>query len=313
MPERRDIPLYDPFLFPKPEPEAKRVPLSALLAFPTALLGPIGSALGVLLAWLSLREIAREPQRLKGRGWAFLAMGLSVFMLAAWTAGIFVFLPRIRNELRSMGVAPTAASSFSSPNNASANPSPPPLPALPLASGAPPSPSPAPSTRASAREASTGNVPPDTSETKTGGITVVDIGFSESSLSAALQVQQRAAEANGQTLMVMTVNSNCEPCEGVFASLPDPRMQSALLAVRLVRVNIEVFQDELDKLRIQRVRWPGFFLLGPDLSPRDAIDGGEWDDDIAANIAPVLDPFVRGRYEKRRDKFRPLPPTGVAL
>ncbi len=311
-PEGQDAPppLLDPFLFPKAEPEPKRVPPSTPWAFAAALLGPLGSAAALVLAWFSLRRIARNPDRFTGRGWAFAAMALNALLLAAWSAGIYVLLPRFQEELRSMAAPKTASPSPPPPDDSSAAPSPPPLPsplALPTSQPLLPPPS------ASAREPKTGTVPQQTTELRVGAISVVDIGFAETSLSAALRVQQQKAEEQGQTLLVMTVNTGCDPCDGVFASLPDPRMQSALARTRLVRVHIDVFQEDLDKLRIQRERWPGFFLLSADLSPRDAIDGGEWDDDIAANIAPVLDPFVRGHYQKRREKFRPLPPTGIAL
>ena len=46
----------------------------------------------------------------------------------------------------------------------------------------------------------------------------------------------------------------------------------------------------------------------------DGINGGEWDDDIAINIAPVLGPFVRGTYAKRRSPWKKLPrPGGTVL
>ena len=73
------------------------------------------------------------------------------------------------------------------------------------------------------------------------------------------------------------------------------------------------FHEELESLRVPCDRFPGFFLLGPDLGPRDGIDGGEWDDDVARNIAPVLGAFVRGTYATRREGWKPLPGTGERL
>jgi hypothetical protein len=68
----------------------------------------------------------------------------------------------------------------------------------------------------------------------------------------------------------------------------------------LVRVDLNVFGDELKQLRMPTNLYPAFFLLGPDNRPIDAVHGGEWDDDVAENIAPVLGAFVRGEYKKRR-------------
>ena len=90
-------------------------------------------------------------------------------------------------------------------------------------------------------------------------------------------------------------------------------MQRALARVRLVRLDTAEFDVDLAELRVPHEAIPGFFLLAPDLTPRDGVDGGEWGDDVAANIAPVLGPFVRGTYEKRKQPWHALPPSGVSL
>jgi len=116
-----------------------------------------------------------------------------------------------------------------------------------------------------------------------------------------------------ETVLVMTTGAGCAPCRSVEQALSDPLMQSALSAVRLVRVDSELFHEDLVALRIPHDRLPGFFLLSPDLTPRDGIDGGEWDDDIPANVAPVLGAFVRGKLTDRRARWRPVPASGVSL
>ncbi len=156
-------------------------------------------------------------------------------------------------------------------------------------------------------------VPQVTRETEIGAITLVDIGVSTSSLTDELARQRAAATSAGETMLVMTLRARCEPCQGVEASLRDPRMQAALTKVRLVRVDVGVFRDDLDTLRIPRQGIPGFFLLSPDLRPRDGIDGGEWDDDIPANIAPVLSAFVRGKHKIRRTEWEEQPGSGMRL
>jgi hypothetical protein len=91
-------------------------------------------------------------------------------------------------------------------------------------------------------------------------------------------------------------------------------MQSALDHVRLVRVDRDPFEEDLAELEIPSRPLPGFFLLDSDLRVTDAINGGEWDEDIAVNIAPVIGPFVRGTYAKRRSPWKKLPrPGGTVL
>ena len=45
---------------------------------------------------------------------------------------------------------------------------------------------------------------------------------------------------------------------------------------------------------------PAFVLLDEHNRPTDYVHGGEWDADIAPNIAPVLGDFMRGQYKQRR-------------
>lgn len=143
-------------------------------------------------------------------------------------------------------------------------------------------------------------VPDDTKVKQRGRIEVVDIGLSATRLESALQAQSELARAKGQILVVMTSGSDCGPCRGVEASLDDPLMQHALAGVRLVRVELKVFKEEVAELKMPTNLYPAFFLLGPDMIPRDGVHGGEWDEDVAKNIAPVLGAFVRGEYKKRR-------------
>src|SRR5205823_14047509 len=69
-----------------------------------------------------------------------------------------------------------------------------------------------------------------------------------------------------------------------------------------VRVDREPFEEDLAELEIPSKPLPGFFLLDSNLRVTDGINGGEWEDDIAANIAPVLGPFVRGAYNRSEER-----------
>ena len=138
-----------------------------------------------------------------------------------------------------------------------------------------------------------------------GSIEVVDLGAASKSLGDTLRVQLLFARAKGQTMIVMLTGSRCAPCRGVDDALSDPAMQQALRGARLVRVDLDTFGDELAELDIPTSVYPAFFLLDQELRPLDAIHGGEWDEDIAENIAPVLGAFVRGEYRHRRQTWSP--------
>jgi hypothetical protein len=155
-----------------------------------------------------------------------------------------------------------------------------------------------------------GHVPKETERKSVGELTVVDVGYDVPSLEHALREERESARARDERILVMTVREPCEPCAGVDASLGHPLMQHALEGIRLVRVDIDVFHDDLRSLDMFPSPYPGYFLFGPDLAIRDAIDGGEWGPDVAENIAPILGPFVRGEYENRKTRYRV---GGIAL
>jgi hypothetical protein len=143
----------------------------------------------------------------------------------------------------------------------------------------------------------------NTTVTRVGKIVVVDIGLSELSLDATSRKHRTAALRDGQKMVVQTTSASCRPCQGVAAALVDSKMQRALEGVRLVRVDVADFHDELVDLGIPDQFIPGFYTLRTNLTPADGVHGGEWDDDVADNIAPVLGAFVRGKYLKRRTPF----------
>ncbi|HKO47520.1 MAG TPA: hypothetical protein VJV79_07350, partial [Polyangiaceae bacterium] len=134
-----------------------------------------------------------------------------------------------------------------------------------------------------------------------GAIVLADL---EGDLETELAKQRALAAAAGETLVLWLVVPSCKPCDGVAAALTSKEAQKALAKVRLVRVDRDDFQPELDRLGIPTEKIPGFALLDTRNHARDFIHGGEWDADIAANIAPVLGKFARGRYAKRRDRWR---------
>jgi hypothetical protein len=139
-----------------------------------------------------------------------------------------------------------------------------------------------------------------TAEFVVGDVSVVDIGADVSSLDAELRAQRARAQRAGEKMLVQVTGFECRPCLGVAAALLDPKMQKALTGVRLVRVDVAEFHEELAALGYPHEAIPGFFLVGVDVTPSDGIHGGEWDDDTADNIAPVLGAFARGKLTKRR-------------
>jgi hypothetical protein len=239
----------------------------------------IGGALGIVLGLIARTEIARSEGREGGRGLANGAIAVGVLNLALAVVGLAVGITYLARP------TPPSAAAVSPPVTAPpawAAPTPGPHPAK-----SPARPKPDPRT---SRDLGT-------EVTAIGAITVADIG---GDFEAELGKQHRAADAAAETLVLWVVVRDCKPCDGVAAALPNALTQKALGKVRFARVDRDEFQIELDRLGIPTEKIPGFALLDTRDHVRDFIHGGEWDADIAANIAPVLGKFVHGGYRQRR-------------
>ena len=122
-------------------------------------------------------------------------------------------------------------------------------------------------------------------------------------LRTQLAKQASSARAAGQVVLVETLSSECDACDEVTRALFDPRMRAALASVRLVGVDVSEFRSELGRLRMDEMTAPWFYLIDARGEPLDAISADEWDDNDAANIAPVLHAFIRGDLRARRHGY----------
>jgi hypothetical protein len=139
-----------------------------------------------------------------------------------------------------------------------------------------------------------------------GKIAIVETGESDA-LERQLLTQLAETSRSGERLVLWTVTPDCEPCAAVGRALSDARMQRALSGVRLLRTDASSFAPELARLGVPIESVPGFTLLDARARPLDHIHGGEWGADIPANIAPILDKFVRHTLSTRRYQWtRPL-------
>jgi hypothetical protein len=242
----------------------------------------IGGALGIVLGLIARNEIARSDGREAGRGLANGAIAVGIVNLALSVVGLGVGIAYLARPSAATAAAPVALAAPPGWRPPSAVPH--------RAHGAT---RPQPDARTSRDSA--------TEVTTLGAITVADIG---GEFEPELGKQRHAADVAGETLVLWVVVRNCRPCDGVAAALTSSLSQKALAKVRFVRVDRDDFQIELERLGIPIEKIPGFALLDAQDHVRDFIHGGEWDADIAANIAPVLGKFVRGGYQPRRHPWQ---------
>src|SRR4029079_10206756 len=132
-----------------------------------------------------------------------------------------------------------------------------------------------------------------------GSLDVVDLD-ARTPLKAQLMEVSRSATGKGRTVMLQTYVRSSKECAEVAAALPDTRMQRALTNVTLVRVDIDVFENELSAMRVETESAPWFYKLDANARPTDAISADEWDANIPENMVPVLGDFARGALGSRR-------------
>lgn len=295
MENRPDTPIPDPFA-PGSAGAPQGTSSAAIWSFVTGLasfvcLWGIGGLLGIALGLMARADIERSEGRHAGKGLANAGIALGTLNLVATVVGLGVLIAWAARPAPVHHVAHHSAT--------------PPTLTFPVPTAAP---APAPSAAAPSRGGVRALLPaPGRASiakgvitTHLGRITLVDVGPDIPSLRDELDHQRTLAAAAKQKLVAWLVTDDCHPCNGVAASLRDPRMQRALANVRMVRIDVNDFALELARLHIPVDKLPGFALLGTDDRPVDFVHGGEWDADIAANIAPVLGRFVRGTYKKRR-------------
>jgi hypothetical protein len=259
---------------------------AGVLSF-TCLFG-VGGALAITLGWIAHHEIERSGGRLGGKGLASAGIGLGIANLVFTIVGAGALIAlAVRPEPPSAALTPRPAPSFVAVPPAGTTPSP-----LPEAAEAPPD--------GSAAAPGLPRLP-----ARIGKIAIVEASPAGDTLQVQLQSQLAESSKAGERLVLWTVTTDCEPCEGVARALSDARMQEALAKVRLLRADATSFPRELRLLGISGV--PGFTLLDAQGHVLDHIHGGEWDADIPANIAPILDKFLRRRLTQRRHPWaRPL-------
>lgn len=106
-----------------------------------------------------------------------------------------------------------------------------------------------------------------------------------------------AAEyAAGRTPIVYFWADWCGPCKEFKSSLSDPMMQDALNNVTLIMIDMDV-DDQKDKYNSEFgvSGIPAFVKVDKEGAFVDLVDGGAWDANIPANMAPVLKGFIAGK------------------
>ena len=232
--------------------------------------GPVAGVPAIVLGSIARRDIDRSNGRLAGRA---IAAGGVVSGLFGTGLGIVIVLWFV-----GAAIAPEA------PASTAAITQPTPVPTLAASLEEPPPVIVAP--------------PPLPSGTRSyGTLEVVDL---DGSRPLRTQLTEIVKRSRGRTVVLQTYVRWSPACAAVAAALPDKRMQRALANVTLVRVDVDEYDSELDKMKIETTTAPWFYKLDAKGNPTDAISGDAWGADVPENMAPVLRKFVHRSTPKKR-------------
>ena len=253
--------------------------------------GPVGSLAAIVFGWAARHE-PPEVMSTRRRRLAVLGMTMGFVFTCAWAAVIAHVTMSLEKRMRAENEQEEVASGSIAPGDAVSTTTTPP---------------------SNTNNEPVSLVPRATTAHREGLVVVVDVGTSVPSLSEEVAKERVEAARNGDLLVLMTTRAACPTCRHVAESLRHPLMQTALAHVRLVRIDADVFEEDLSNMKIPHDNLPGFFLLAPDLFPRDGIDGGEWTTDSTTNVSSVLSAFVRGKYAARRRAWQPVAENRLRL
>lgn len=248
--------------------------------------GPL-AAVGAALGWVTRGRLRGLPNHARGLRWANVAIALGIVNSVLWT-GAWVWLthePKRASLAIDEDTLPLATPSMASLPSFRDYPE---LETLPITS----------------ESDDEGEEKRTTWTRRIGEVLLTDIGDGVSYLSTTFEEQAGLAAKASRQAVVWLVMPDCAPCDGVSNALTDPIMQRALSHVLLIRLNVQQFAAELQQLRIPTSQLPGFVLLSKSGIVIDFVHSGEWDEDSAESIAPVLENFVQRRPFKRRFPWR---------
>lgn len=152
-----------------------------------------------------------------------------------------------------------------------------------------------------------GAIPRETITRSYGPVWLIDLGVTSLRLQDSLRIQRTLARRNRERLMLM-VSRGAQGRGDAFVSLLGKiSLQSRVGPLRIVRVDIGAFEQELALLRVPMQVAPAFFLLDEHSIPRDGIHYREWTDpEDGVEVGTVLARFLAGRYTRRRYEWAPI-------
>jgi len=141
------------------------------------------------------------------------------------------------------------------------------------------------------------------SRTETGQyglIELVDVGDDTPRFAEFVAQQAGAAYEKKQICLLVTMVPQCPGCASLGYALSRGSLLNSLGRVRIVRLDLDEFEEELRNLHLPIDRVPGFIRLDRLGKAVDFLDAGEWNTNDPAEYAPIIEAFLQGRLKLRR-------------
>jgi hypothetical protein len=245
---------------------------------------------GVFFGFIARRNIARSAGRIGGE--AVAVTGIVIGAVSLIVSGIAITL------LGMQLLAPTA-------NREARDVEPTPLP-VSVSPEAPES-TPAPTFTHAERQPVRGGA---AHRESWGELKVSDIDPEVVSLAESLDEERRLAARDGRQLLVLLVAPQCAACSALEKTLKSAPIQRRLSKVWLARVDARQFDSELEELRIPSDQTPALIRLNPQNAPLDVLLHAEWKDSSQENIALLLQEFMDGKLQQRKQPWRRMTQDG---
>jgi thiol-disulfide isomerase/thioredoxin len=144
---------------------------------------------------------------------------------------------------------------------------------------------------------------PESIQQSTKGAPPVLTGYTETrlhpndgDLSSLLPIEAQKATKLGQLPVVEFDASWCPPCQAIDKSLKEKNelMLKAYDGVYIIKLDVDEWGWGVDGFKVEAI--PIYFKLdSKGQATGEVIDGGAWNEDIPANIAPVMDRFFHSK------------------
>ena len=99
----------------------------------------------------------------------------------------------------------------------------------------------------------------------------------------------------------------CPSCAALGYALSRGVLTHKLGKIRILRLDLDEFEQEIRGMHLPIDRVPGFILVDGSGRISDFLDAGEWNTNDPAEFAPILVQFVSGNLHQRRYPFHQDP------